>query len=326
MVHMDARPSPLLVKVASISRETDEILKFVLVDPAGGELPSFAAGAHVDVHLADGLTRQYSLLSSPRDRRRYVIAVKREPNSRGGSAMMHGRLAAGDQLRISAPRNNFNLDPGAAHHLLVAGGIGITPLLSMADHLAATAGSYTLAYFVRARDLAGFADELAGTARAGRLQVHPGLDAGATTAAVASLLTRQADGTHVYVCGPRPLMDAVGELARASGHALPVHREDFSAAPLASEPGVAAFEVRLAQSGETVLIPPDRTIADVLIEQGVALDTSCEMGMCGTCLTRVLGGVPDHRDTFLSEAERAAGLHILPCVSRSKTPLLVLDL
>lgn len=320
----DARLRTLVVRIAAITRETDEILKFVLVDPDGGVLPGFTAGAHVDVHVAPGLTRQYSLLNPPGENRRYVIAVKREPQSRGGSAAMHGGLAPGDLVRIGPPRNNFGLDPGAAHHLLIAGGIGITPLLGMAGQLAATGGAYTLACFVRAPELAGFAEELAPIMRAGRLQLHAGLNAEATVAVVAGLLARQPEGTHVYACGPRPLMDAVGELAR--GRNLPVHREDFTALPLSAGPDLAAFEVQLAQSGEILPVPPGRSIADVLIEHGVPLDTSCEQGMCGTCLTRVLGGVPEHRDTFLSEEERAAGDHILPCVSRARTPLLVLDL
>ncbi len=322
----DARSETLVVRIGAITRETDEILKFVLVDPNGGALPGFAAGAHVDVHIAPGLTRQYSLLNPPGEGRQYVIAVKREPQSRGGSAAMHGGLAPDDLVRIGSPRNSFGLDHGAAHHLLIAGGIGITPLLCMAHQLAATGGTYTLAYFVRAPELAGFAEDLAPIARAGRLQLHAGLNAEATIAAMAGLLARQPEGAHVYTCGPCPLMDAVGELAKACGRDLPVHREDFTALPLIAGPDLAAFEVQLAQSGEILPIPPERTIADVLIEHGVALDTSCEQGMCGTCLTRVLGGVPEHRDTFLSEEERAAGDHILPCVSRSRTPLLVLDL
>jgi vanillate O-demethylase ferredoxin subunit len=326
LVEPEARSATLVVRIAQITRETDEILKFVLVDPDGGALPGFAAGAHVDVHVAPGLTRQYSLLNPPGEGRQYVIAVKREPQSRGGSVAMHGGLAPGDLVRIGSPRNGFGLDHGAAHHLLIAGGIGITPLLGMAGQLAATGGAYTLAYFVRAPELAGFAEELGPIMRAGRLQLHAGLNAEATVAAVAGLLARQPEGTHVYACGPRPLMDAAEELARACGRDLPVHREDFAALPLVAGSELATFGVQLAQSGGTLPIPPERTIADVLIEHGVALDTSCEQGMCGTCLTRVLGGVPEHRDTFLSEDERASGQHILPCVSRSRTPLLVLDL
>lgn len=326
MEQQDPRLQTIAVRIAAIHRETDEIRKFVLVHPDGDALPAFAAGAHVDVHVAPGLIRQYSLVNPPSDAGRYVIAVKLEPQSRGGSAALHRQPAVGDLVRISPPRSNFALDPAATHHLLLAGGIGITPLLSMAGQLAEAGGSYTLAYFARAMELAGFAEELAGAAPAGRLSLHAGLNAPATMAAVAALLARQPKGTHVYVCGPRPFMDMVGELAAACGPALPVHREDFAALPVQAHAGDGTIEVELARSGSTVLVPPDRTIADVLIERGVALETSCEQGICGTCLTRVLAGVPDHRDEFLLEDEQNAGELILPCVSRAKTARLVLDL
>ncbi len=316
----------LRVRVARKTAEADGICSFELVDAAGAALPAFTAGAHLDVQVPGGPTRQYSLCNNPAETHRYLIAVLREAASRGGSAGMHERLREGDLLDISPPKNHFPLADGAARHLLLAGGIGVTPILAMAERLHAQGADFGMHYCSRTRARTAFAERLARAPFAARVHLH--LDDGdaAQRLDLAALLQVPVPGQHLYVCGPQGFMDAVLGIARKQGWPEPqLHYEFFSAAPVDTT-GDRGFEVQLARSGRVVRIPAGRSVVHVLADAGVFVATSCEQGVCGTCLTRVIEGVPDHRDQYLTPEEQAACDQFLPCCSRAKSERLVLDL
>lgn len=320
-----AVPAPLEVEVTNKREVADGVMAFTLHSPVGGPLPPMTAGAHLDVHLPGGLTRQYSLCNGPEDDGSYTIAVKREPASRGGSAAMHDTVQSGDMLRVSLPKNNFALDKSAERSLLIAGGIGITPLLSMARHLAACGDNFHLHYFCRSPAHAAFRAEL-DHELADHWTLHAGLSPEATCKAVELLLGSGDAGTHSYACGPLPLMQLVEAAGAAAG--WPRERMHFEYFKLAGpvESGGVPFELTLARSGRTVLVPADRSIVDILRSIDVAIDTNCEQGVCGTCLCTVIDGTPEHRDQYLNAGEKAANMQMLPCVSRSRSQTLVLDL
>jgi vanillate O-demethylase ferredoxin subunit len=308
--------------ILSIASATPEVKIFELAAADGGELPPYDAGAHLDVTLPGGLIRQYSLCCATPSTRRYRIAVKREPQSRGGSAWLHDVAAEGNHIEIGAPRNAFALVPDAAAHLLFAGGIGITPVLSMAYALARRGSAFRLAVFARAAELVPFAGELEAAPLGASSTMHCALGAEATGSKIDALLDAAADGTHVYACGPAAFMDAVTTRAVARFGPDAVHTESFgAAAPVA---GDRPFVLRLARSGREIAVPADRTALSCLQDAGVDIDSSCEVGVCGTCLTRLRGGEADHRDSYLTTAERA--ICFLPCVSRAATPVLDIDL
>jgi vanillate O-demethylase ferredoxin subunit len=314
------------VRVEATRDETEEIRAFRLAPLDGKPLPAFTPGAHISVQIPDGLTRQYSLCNGPDDRDAYHIAVKREPESRGGSRALHERVAAGQTLTITAPRNHFPLERKARHHLLLAGGIGITPLLSMARHLQKSGASFELKYFTRSIRHTAFHDELSGPGFAGKVDFHYALDPDSLRLYLHKLLRERRQGAHLYACGPRPFMNLVQDIASASWPPQAVHMEFFSADPLASSGACRPFEIELARSRATYTVPAEKTILQVLAEHGIDVVNSCAQGVCGTCVTGVLGGAPDHRDAFLSEKERKACDKMLLCVSRAKTERLVLDL
>ena len=316
----------LTVTVRAVRDEAADVRSFELASADGAALPPFTAGAHIDVHVAPGLVRQYSLCNDPRETDRYVIAVKREPASRGGSQAMHERVRAGDRLTIGAPRNNFALASGAAHHLLFAGGIGITPLLAMARHLLAAGASFQLVYFSRSIAHTAFHDLLSRPEYRGRVAFHYALEPEQVRAYVRKLLWHRPKDAHLYLCGPRPFMDLVETTAASTWPPEAVHLEYFAADPAALGGPREHFVVKLARHGGEFEIPDGRTIIEVLAEKGIVVDTSCEQGVCGTCITGVLEGEPDHRDVFLTDAEKRAGDRMTVCVSRAKTPRLVLDL
>ena len=315
----------LQVRVAAIRDEASAIRTFALVAANGTALPPAPAGAHIDVRLPSGPLRQYSLTNGPGDDAGYHIAVRLAPDSRGGSAAMH-TLREGDVLTISAPRNRFPLHAGARHHVLIAAGIGITPLYAMVRHLDAADASYELHYFTRSPAETAFRESLGAARYADRVHFHFGVARERMRLILRDVLGARADGAHLYVCGPSAFMALVQD---AAVHAWPpeaIHREHFSADPLAENGPAAAFDLTLARTGRTVGVPEDASILQVLAECGVAVDSSCEQGVCGTCATRVLGGEPDHRDVFLTETERRRGDTMLVCVSRAKGDHLVLDL
>lgn len=304
---------------------TSRIVVLDLVRPDDGELPEFAAGAHVDVLVdgAAGLVRQYSLCGPPQDRTRYRLAVLAEAASRGGSLGMH-RLREGDRLRISRPRNRFGVSDEARRHLLVAGGIGVTPLLAMAHALEARGAEYELHYCARSRADSAFVEELENNPRV-RLHFDDGPDE--QRFSVAGDIGPPDPEAAIYVCGPVGFMDLVISSARGAGWpAEAIHKERF--APVedsAAHTAGGAFTVRLAKSGDEYEIKDGESVLDVLLAAGVDAPYSCQQGICGECIVRVLAGEPDHRDDILTDRERADGL-FTTCSSRAHSPILELDL
>jgi vanillate O-demethylase ferredoxin subunit len=302
-----------------------DICAFELARPDGSALPAFSAGAHIDVDLGNGLVRQYSLCNRPEEIHRYVIGVLREANSRGGSIAMHA-LVEGSLLEIGEPKNHFPLAEAATHSLLLAGGIGVTPVLCMAERLAHMGASFEMHYCTRDPARAAFRDRLADGCFSDRVHLYFDSAPEAQRVDLRALLAAPEPDKHLYVCGPAGFIGAVLDTAVEAGwqeHNL--HREYFAAAaqPAAKN---SAFQVKLAGSGQVIDVKGDETVIAALTAAGVDIPTSCEQGVCGTCLTRVLSGEPDHRDVYLTDEERAAKDCFLPCCSRSKSPVLVLDL
>ncbi len=319
--------APLLtVRVARRRTEAEGICSFELVAADGGNLPAFEAGSHIDVQVPGGPMRPYSLCNAPGAVQSYQIAVLRELASRGGSAGMHERVAEGDLLQIGAPRNLFPLSTNAAHHVLMAGGIGITPMLAMAELLAASRASFELHYCTRSPARTAFAKRLREAPFAEAVQIHHDDGPPAQRFDIALRLAEPQAGEHLYVCGPQGFMEAVLGTARAKGWPeAQIHFESFGAAPVA-QAGDGPFEVVLQSSQRVVVVPMGRSIVQALADAGIDIVTSCEQGVCGTCLTGVVEGTPDHRDEYLTPEEQAAGDQMLPCCSRSKTARLVLAL
>jgi vanillate O-demethylase ferredoxin subunit len=315
-------PEVLLVGNRLVA-EGIRMLEFV--DPAGRPLPAFSAGAHIDVHLADGLIRQYSLCNSPSTRSLYRLGVLLAPTSRGGSAAIHG-LTEGTLVSISEPRNHFPLHTGASRSVLLAGGIGITPLLSMAEQLTENGQSFELHYFTRTRAKAAFLDRLESPALKPNVSLHVDDDVSGPFDMAGALRRICRDGVHVYVCGPAGFIAAMLDAAKDAGFAeTQLHREYF--APVGTDPvESAAFSIRLARSGRSVEVGANETVVYALTRAGITVPVSCEQGVCGTCVTRVLSGVPLHRDACLTDAEHARNDQFTPCCSRATTPVLVLDL
>ncbi len=315
----------MTLTVAKKWREAAEAHGFELVDPEGRELPPFTAGAHVDVEIAPGLVRQYSLCNDPRRRDHYQIAVLREPASRGGSAALIERIEAGQTLKVSEPGNHFALEPSARRTVLIAGGIGITPILCMAERLAHAGAPFELHYAARSRERAALLERVQALADKARLYFSEGPDQARLD--LQAVLANPAPGAHLYVCGPARLIEAALAAAKAKGWpSSRVHREYF-APPEGQDQGPGkAFEVEIASSGQVLAVPAGKAITEVLAQHGIEVPTSCEQGVCGTCVTRVLEGVPDHRDFFLTADEQAANDQMTLCCSRAKTDRLVLDL
>ena len=320
----DQLPSvPTTLTVAARTLAADGVVSLTLRRPDGGTLPAWTPGAHIDVLLegdADGLVRQYSLCGQPAERGSWQIAVLREPQGRGGSAYVHDHLREGSTVRVRGPRNNFPLRP-ATRHLFVAGGVGITPILPMVEAAEAAGADWSLLYGGRTRTSMAFLDRLA--AHGERVLVRPQDEYGLLD--LAAHLDVPKEGTLVHACGPEPLLRAVQEqCAGWPPGTLGVER--FAPVAATESGAAAAFELELVRSGLTLTVPPDRSVLETVEEAGVTVDFSCREGTCGTCETDVLDGTPDHRDSLLTEDERAAGDTMLICVSRSCGPRLVLDL
>lgn len=318
--------SSIPVRVARITQEATDIRSFELVGVDGLALPGFSAGSHVDVQVPGGITRQYSLCNDPQESHRYLIGVLRDPNSRGGSQAMHERVHEGDVIQISTPKNHFALAHGAQRSLLLAGGIGVTPILCMAERLSIAGADFEMHYCARERERMAFHARIQGSAFAARVAMHFDNGPAEQKLDIAATLAQPAAGTHLYVCGPKGFMDAV--LSSARGASWPedrLHYEFFSAEPIKLETD-GEFQVKLASSGKIVSIPKDLSITTALAQAGVHIPVSCEQGVCGTCLTRVIEGIPDHRDMFLLPDEQDLNDQFTPCCSRSKSALLVLDL
>ncbi|MGF6963937.1 vanillate O-demethylase ferredoxin subunit [Paraburkholderia sp. WC7.3g] len=317
----------LTVTVTNRQLVAEDVCAFDLVNADGNPLPSFTAGSHIDVHPPGGPVRQYSICNDPNETHRYSIGVLKDPASRGGSIAMH-ELREGTTLTISLPRNHFQLSKDAHHSVLVAGGIGITPLLSMAESLYTTGESFELHYCARSSSKLAFMERLKGSRFVSNVILHVD-DGDATQRFNATSVFSAANNpaTHVYVCGPGGFIDYVLGAARAAGYRDELlHREYFAAAIEDTDEEDRAFQIRIASSGEVLSVGADETALSVLAKHGVDIPTSCEQGVCGTCLTRVLDGTPLHRDMFLTDEERAANDRFTPCCSRSRSPVLVLDL
>ncbi len=314
----------IAVKVVKKTREADDIVSFEFASADDAPLPPFSAGSHIDVHVGPGLVRQYSLCNDPADSHRYQIAVLKDPQSRGGSVAVHDTIAEGDVVQIGAPRNHFPLVP-AGRYLLLAGGIGVTPILCMAERLARTGAAFAMHYCTRAPERTAFAERIAGSSFADRVHFHFDSKEGGRID-LPAVLAAAAPDTHVYVCGPGGFIDVVSATARAQGWPDErVHFEYFGAAPVDTA-GDRAFEVRIASSGMVYTIPADQPVTLALQQHGIDIMVSCEQGVCGTCVTRVLEGQPEHRDVYLTDEEKAANDQFTPCCSRARSACLVLDL
>jgi len=318
--------SNLSVRVARKTTEAIDIVSFELVSEDGRPLPAFSAGAHIDVQVPGGLTRQYSLCNDPGESHRYLIGVLRDSGSRGGSRGMHDNVAEGDLLRISAPKNHFPLAQGATHSVLLAGGIGVTPILCMAEGLAAAGAAFNMHYCVRSPERAAFRKRIACSSFASQVAFHFDDGTAAQKLQLVNVLSAPQAGVHLYVCGPKGFMDAVLGTARGAGWPEDQLHCEFFGTEIAASADDKTFEVKLASSGRIVVVPKDKTVVQALADAGVEIATSCEQGVCGTCLTRVLGGEPDHKDTYLTPEEQALNDQFTPCCSRSRSPMLVLDL
>jgi vanillate O-demethylase ferredoxin subunit len=323
---MSTSASTLSVRVARKTTEALDICTFELVNVNGAPLPAFAAGSHVDVQLPGGITRQYSLCNDPTETHRYLIGVLRDPASRGGSRAMHDQVEVGQVLQISTPKNHFPLAHEAKRSLLLAGGIGVTPILCMAERLAITGADFEMHYCTRSEQRTAFRSRIAASGFASQVKFHFDDGAPEQKLDLATLLAAPQSGLHLYVCGPKGFMDAVLKTARDKGWSEDQLHYEFFGAEVAKSGSDASFEIKLASSGRIVMVPKDKTVTKALSEAGVEIMMSCEQGVCGTCLTRVLEGIPDHKDSYLTPEERAANDQFLPCCSRSKTPQLVLDL
>lgn len=318
---MSSEKDELDVMVTGRETLADGVVRLALARPEGRPLPAWAPGAHIDLLLAPGLERQFSLCGDPADRSVFRVAVLREPEGRGGSQYVHDKLAEGARLRMRGPRNHFALVE-APDYLFIAGGIGITPLLPMIAAADRGGASWRLVYGGRSRASMAFADELAAR-HPDRVELCPQNETGLLD--LDGLLGRPRPGTAVYCCGPEPLLGAVEErCARWPRGSL--HVERFAAGTVARDGEAASFEVELARSRRTLTVEPDRSILETVEEAGVQVLSSCREGTCGTCETDVLEGTPEHRDSLLTPEERAAGDVMFICVSRCRSGRLVLDL
>jgi ferredoxin-NADP reductase len=302
-------------KVTAVTREAADIVAIELAHPEGAELPPFTAGAHIDFDLGDNLTRQYSLCNPPAERHRYVVGVLRQANGRGGSRAMHA-LEVGSAVQIAGPRNHFPL----------AGGIGVTPMMAMLAELQTRKADYLLHYCTRSADHTAFRDRLRPLIEQGKVVLHHDGGDPARGLDIAATLAEPQPTQHVYVCGPQGFLAA----ARASVAAWPphaVHFEHFDALPLTEEQSAwdaVPFQVKIKRTGELIDVPAHCSIVTALRGRGIEIETSCEGGYCGTCITRYVDGEPVHRDTVLSEGERKS--YVMVCRARSNSPVLVLDI
>lgn len=311
------RDNTLVVAAKNVVAEGLVALEFVR--PDGGRLPDWTPGAHIDVVLGDGIVRQYSLCGDPFDSRRYRVAVLREQSSRGGSHYIHDSLEVNDRVGFGGPRNNFALVP-APRYSFIAGGVGITPVLPML-HMADQIGAeWRLLYLGRSRRSMAFLDDFSGEER---IDIHAADESGRADLAA---WIREADpDSKIYVCGPPRLLDAVEQTTRDRRPGW-VRMERFTAREQEAPARTTAFDVELRASGLVVTVPPEATIVDSVRAAGVTMLTSCSKGVCGTCEATVISGEPDHRDSLLTDAEREINDCMFPCVSRSRSDRLVLDI
>jgi ferredoxin-NADP reductase len=312
----------LSLRVSNVAAEAKDALVVELRDPGGAALPPFTPGAHIELHLSNGLIRHYSLCNDWRERDRYVVGIGLAVGSRGGSLHIHRTLRPGDIVDVTAPRNNFPLAEAAPRHDFLAGGIGITPILSMVRWCAANRRDWHLWYLVRNRQRAAFLEELGEFA--GNVTLHADDEAGALFDVTGTVARLQAD-SHIYCCGPAPLMTAVEAAAQARPPEQ-MHFEWFTPKQPMAADSSESFTVVLARSGRRLLVPAGKSILEVLGANHLNISFSCREGLCATCETPVLAGKPDHRDSVLTETEKAANNTMMICVSRALSDELTLDL
>jgi tetrachlorobenzoquinone reductase len=314
---IDAR----LTKIEDVARDT-KLYSFARAE--GGALPAYKPGAHIDLHLPNGLVRQFSLVVPNSDAESYVVGVKRDAASRGGSRYIIEEMKVGDRIKISAPRNNFPLVENAEHVVLVAGGIGITPIWCMTQQLIALKRPWTLHYSCRSREDMAFLETLK-TLDAQSVHLHFDDEADGKFIDLAAAIAAAPADAHFYCCGPNPMLKAF-EAAAASRPRGNVHVEYFTPKDEGAATGTGGFWVELARSGEEYFIPEGKKVLEVLFDAGVDVDYSCELGICGACETRVISGVPIHHDSVLSEEEQATNEKVMICCCGCKTERLVLDM
>lgn len=312
------------VIINKIHQLTPSIRAFELVSSSGSALPRFEAGSHIDVHLKNGLTRQYSLSNCSSENNRYVIGVLHDENSRGGSRCIHNDYQEGDVLSIGQPRNLFALHDNTKKAVLFAGGIGITPILSMAYRLKAQNIPFELHYFVRSHEMIAFYGNLT---QHFAEQIHFYIQNQVDTECNMENVLQQPDASkHLYVCGPTGFMQFVMQSAETAGwQPEQLHQEHFVAQQSKQE-NDEAFTVEIAGTGQKIEIHPEQTVTHALLAHGFDVPVSCEQGICGTCITRVVSGIPDHRDVFMTDEERALNNQFTPCCSRAKSKHLVIEL
>jgi vanillate O-demethylase ferredoxin subunit len=318
---MSSKEIPVLVRQMRYEAETVVSVELQTLD--GSDLPPAEPGAHVDLILTDALRRSYSLTRAITDRSVCTVAVHRDPNGRGGSAYVHDMLRVGQKLRISPPRNHFPLDETAELSVLIAGGIGITPILAMIRRLSEKGHPWILLYAARSRRAAAFVREIDDLAGTGTVHYHFDDEQGGALIDIAAVLAANPTA-HFYCCGPEPMLAAFEASAAKAVPWAQVHVEYFSATEEAARDG--GFELVLQRSGKTLHVEPGQTILDALVANKVNVPFSCMEGVCGTCETRVIEGRPDHRDAILTDEERARSETMMVCCSGSKSARLVLDL
>ncbi|MFT4089968.1 MAG: PDR/VanB family oxidoreductase [Asticcacaulis sp.] len=310
--------SALSARIESLERY-GSVLVIDLRPADGATFPAFAAGSHIDITAGPELIRQYSLLNDPRETHRYVIAVALEANGRGGSQYVHEHFQAGDTVHISAPRCHFHLDESASHSVLIAGGIGITPIWCMAQRLMAIGASFELHYGARSRAEAVLIDEIETTLATYGAR----FEAVYAPLPLIEIFDNSPLNSHFYACGPAPMLDVYVE-AGALESPDHVHLERFSSDIEAATAG--GYTVELARSGFSIEIEAGQTILDAVKAKGISISYSCAEGICGACETTVLEGIPDHRDSVLTDTEKAANTSMMVCCSGSCSPKLVLDI
>ncbi|WP_343594635.1 PDR/VanB family oxidoreductase [Acinetobacter sp.] len=312
------------VIINKIHQLTPSIRAFELISANGSALPTFVAGAHIDVHLKNGLIRQYSLSNCCTETHRYVIGVLHDENSRGGSRCIHTEYKEGDRLEIGEPRNLFEIHPTTQRAVLFAGGIGITPILSMAYRLKQQHIPFELHYFVRTHEMIAFYGNL--TEHFAE-QIHFHIqDQTETICDMATVLKEVANDRHLYVCGPTGFMQFVMNSAEQAGWSeQQLHQEHFVAQQTDHSEN-ETFTIEVLGSNRKIEVQPHQTATQALLENGFDVPVSCEQGICGTCITRVVEGIPDHRDMFMTDEEHALNNQFTPCCSRAKSKTLVIDL
>ncbi|GAB7545948.1 PDR/VanB family oxidoreductase [Cupriavidus sp. 8B] len=318
--------SLLQVKVTAKTLLAEGIAGYELTPVTGATLPAFEAGSHIDVHLSGGLVRQYSLYELPTEHSGYRIGVLREPESRGGSATLVDTIGEGDMLSISPPRNHFALHGEKTSSVLFAGGIGITPILCMAQQLARDGRPFEMHYCGRTLSRMAFVDRLQAEDFRDQVRVHVDDAAPEQQLDARFAIGAPSPDKHLYVCGPAGFMNHILQTASELGwDEEHLHREYFAAAPI-DHTADSPFEIEIKSSGKVIKVAADQSAAHALLDAGFDLPLSCEQGVCGTCMTKVLSGIPDHRDLYLTSDEHERNDCFMPCCSRAKTPRLLVDL